>query len=274
MTPSRSSEYMPRSRSTVRIARTPSPENCAGWLTAEHGVRLRVNVRPLSRLLSTVCPRNEPSRACSTASSTGSPGGGTIGCCWASMTSRAVPPFWRASTNVPSTSMVRSTFGAPETSISVTIVVSATATGAIAGAGRPGSGTKVGDTPFAEMASSRSPRNSSLCPSPSSGSVPVTVPLATSITRSVRSVTVKTRLPSVLRMSGSSTPISCVFVPENSGTDPPTPPAAGAGAAAAVSSRVAGGGSMGGVITASTGISPARGATPAPPFVRRAPARA
>ena len=41
-----------------------------------------------------------------------------------SITSRAVAPFWRASTNRPWTSIVRMTFGAAaETSSSVTIVM-------------------------------------------------------------------------------------------------------------------------------------------------------
>ncbi len=64
--------------------------------------------------------------------------------------------------------------------------------------------------------------------------MPVTVLLAASITRSVVSVTVKIRRPSVLMTSGSSTSASCVFVPEKSGTvdSARAPSLAGTGAAA------------------------------------------
>ncbi len=200
-----------------------------------------------------------------------------------SITSRAVAPFWRASTKRPGTSIVRITFGvAAETSSSVMIV--ALETGAIAGAtGRAISG-EAAVAPFDATTSTRSPRRSSRCPKPSSASVPVTRPEAGSTTRNVRSVTAKIRRPSVLTMSGSSTPTSCTLVPENSGTVPPTtePPSTGAvgadtgiGALVAVSFDVCcRGGAICGVTTASTIGGAARPSTPTPPWVRSAPERA
>ena len=106
--------------------------------------------------------------ASSTWSSTGCPGSGTNGCWSALITSRAVPPFWRASTNVPGTSIVRRTFGAADTSISVMIVALGTgAVGATAGTGatgRPTSGWAIRPPPFAAIASTRLPRSISVWP--------------------------------------------------------------------------------------------------------------
>ena len=144
--------------------------------------------------------------------------GGTIGACWASITSRAVAPFWRASTKRPGTSIVRMTFGAPETSISVTIVVSAPAP-AWSWRDRPPGLEHRRDVPFAEIdqhAVAAQQQPVARCRRARASRSPRRWP--TSITRSVRSVTANIRLPSVLRMSGSSTSISCVFVPEKSGT--------------------------------------------------------
>ena len=107
--------------------------------------------------------------------------------------------------------------------------------------------------------------------------MPVTPPLATSITRSVRSVTANTRLPSVLRMSGSSTPISCVLVPEKSSVVPPIsvlPETGSAAVGAGAEPSLSRCGAIGGVTTASISTGAARGTTPGPPSVRSAPARA
>ena len=271
---------MPRSRSMVRIASTPVPENCAGCVIALHGARSRRYVFPVSLLRSTVRWRKSPRRASRTCSATVSCGVAMNGSGSESITSRAVAPFWRASTKRPGTSIVRITFGvAVETLSSVTIVV--LETGAMVGAtGRANSGESA-VAPFDATTSRRSPRRSSRCPKPSSASVPVTRPDAGSTTRSVRSVTAKIRRPSVLTMSGSSTPTSCTLVPENSGTDPPTSaPACGAdtgiGALVAVSFDVCwrGGGAICGVTTASIIGGAARPSTPTPPWVRNAPERA
>ncbi len=161
---------------------------------------------------------------------------------------------------------MRSTLGAALTSISVTIV--AAAVGANSGIG-------CGPAPlFAAIASTRSPRRSRTWPPPSSLSVPVTAPLATSTTRSVWSVTTKIRRPSVLSTSGSSTPSSCTLVPEKSGTEPPAAPSLDTGMAVGTSASRLIGGRICGVVTASTGIGAARPVTPGRPPVRSAPARA
>ena len=167
---------MPRSRSTVRIASTSRPENCAGW---RDGVARR-EVAP-ERLAAELAPEHRAARG-----SGSTPAlvdrvldgarrrAGMIGCGAASITSRATAPFWRASTKRPATSIVRSTFGAAETSISVTIVT--LATGAIVGATGPADRPAVRRPPLAAIASTRSPRSSSRWPKPSSASVPVTPP--------------------------------------------------------------------------------------------------
>ena len=84
--------------------------------------------------------------------------------------------------------------------------------------GRPGIGVR--RVALDATTSTRSPRSSSRWPKPvererrrSRRRRP------TSITRSVRSVTAKMRVPSVLTMSGSSTSASCVLVPEKSWRD-------------------------------------------------------
>ena len=51
----------------MRIASTPRPENCAGWVTASHGARSRRNVLPLSFERSRVRPRKRRTPARSTA---------------------------------------------------------------------------------------------------------------------------------------------------------------------------------------------------------------
>ncbi len=157
---------MPRSRSTVRIASTSSPENFAGCVTASQGARLRLKVLPLRLLLRTVRPRKRPRPASSTASSIDSPSSGMIGWATASITSRAVAPFWRASMKRPGTSIVRSTLGAAETSISVTMVM--LACGATCGA----IGTPIGElalAPLVAITRMRSPRSISRWSKPSSG---------------------------------------------------------------------------------------------------------
>ena len=170
------------------------------------------------------------------------------------MTTRAVAPFWRASTNVPSTVIVRATFIAAGswTSTSVTTVLRAVGYGAIAGAppapgrGPPGTPTSTGTGPPPEMTISRLPRSSSWAPQPFAprsseptirGSPP---PAATANSRPCAMA--KIVVPSVLTMSGSSTPSSWLLVVEYvepaagsaatgwaSGAEPAGAPSAGKG---------------------------------------------
>ena len=104
---------------------------------------------------------------------------------------------------------------------------------------------------------------------------------AASTTRSVRSVTAKIRRPSVLRMSGSSTPSSCMLVPEKSGhraADSRRRIGADTGAGAPAVSfdvRCCGGGAIGGVVDrVDRRRRDARPSTPTPPSrAQRAGAR-
>ena len=167
------------------------------------------------------------------------------------------------------------TAGAAATSISVTIVV--LASGATVGAIGRSMAISVGEAPLLAITSTRSPRSSRRCSLPSSASVPVTVPPAASITRSVRSVTVKIRRPSVLMTSGSSTSASWVLVPEKSGTAASLLPSALTGAAAGcgtIPPIVVSTAGIGGVVIVTGAPGSARPTTPTPPSVRCAPARA
>ena len=168
----------------------------------------------MSLLLSTVRPRKSAQRSASSTARRRS------AAARASITSRATAPFWRASTKRPGTSIVRSTFGAAATSISVTIVV--LGRGATVGATRPADPARSGARPWRRSPARgrRAAAGGGRCRRARASRSPS--PLATSITRSVRSVTAKIRRPSVLMTSGSSTPASCVLVPEKSGTAPPT----------------------------------------------------
>ena len=76
------------------------------------------------------------------------------------ITSRAVPPFWRASTNAPSTDILRATFIAAgsDASTSVSVVASAKAPGASIGAERIGAPSATGTGAPPVTTSTRLPR--------------------------------------------------------------------------------------------------------------------
>ncbi len=160
---------MPRSRSIVRIASTSRPENCAGWVTASHGASVAPERLAAELASAASCGRGSGARRRAAAEA-------VVG---RSAAARRRPPAARRRRSGarrrsgPATSIVRMTFGAAETSISVTIVV--LCSGASVGAtGRPiGS---CADAPLVAIASTRSPRSSSRWSKPSSLSVPVTAP--------------------------------------------------------------------------------------------------
>ncbi len=268
---------------------------------SSHGATPRSKMRPETRERSTVLGTQVRTPASSTSSASTARGGLVT-------TTRAVPCVRRASTSVPSRVSERRTVGAAGSSRLTSVrrvawreTIGRLMLGAGGGAGDCGGGGTVGavaaggagsaawrgdagaglsapadagaDATVA-VTSAVSSRTRSWWPVPSSRRRPRTTGAGpvTSMTRSCASAIATMRRPSVLTMSGSSTPVSWTFVLEK-GTASRPGPAAGAAAAGggAVTSAKA---RDGGAVSTWGGGGSARVGTPVPPPKRPAFVRA